>query len=336
MLTFLMDHSNRIILTAITTLLIGCAEHHFDTKPAHRIMENAHSGGSALAINADSTTLVSGGWAGRIKIWTLPEGKLLNNWKAHTSSVNGIAFIENDKTIVTAGYDQRVAMWDLNGIKRAEWNSGLPIRAFSILPGGRAITGHPDGIVRLWDLKKGKKLGEKKLGNSDIMALGVDKPGIRVVFSDRSNDVGQWNLDTGKLMTMESSPSYSRSFAYAPDGNTVYGSGWFKIFRWDTASGKINLLPTEHRGIINSIRFTPDGKLASISRQTDSSVLILDPAKGTTDAALGKHDLCGGYIAVSPNGCYAATNSDDSSVRIWKMNPECKTANFSPVATGSN
>ena len=299
-----------------------------NTKSAHRIMENAHSGGSALAINATSNTLVSGGWAGKVKIWTLPEGKLIRNWKAHSGSVNGIAFIDNDQTIVTAGYDGRVVMWDLNGNKRSEWNSGSAIRAFSLVPGGKAVSGHPDGVVRLWDLKKGEKLGEQKFKKSDIMALGVDRSGKRVAFSNFSNDAAQWNIKTGKVMEMDSSPSYSRSFAYSPDGKSVYGSGWFKIFRWSTSDGKMSVLPTEHMGIINSIRFTPDGKLATISRQTDSSVLVLDPEKGSTASALGKHELCGGYIAVAPNGCFAATNSDDSSVRIWKLNPNCKTPGY--------
>ena len=91
------------------------------------------------------------------------------------------------------------------------------------------------------------------------------------------------------------------------------------LYRWNPASGELASLKTEHRGIINNIQFTPDGQLASISRQTDSAVLFLDPLSGETSARFQKHDLCGVAVNVSPDGRYLATTSDDASVRIWKI-----------------
>ena len=314
-----------VLLLFLLLLLGGCGEHHFDTKPAHKIMQDAHSGGSALAINADSNRLISGGWAGKLKIWSLPDGKLLKQWKAHKGSVNGIYYINDDKNIVTAGYDGRVVVWNLNGQKSKEWNGGSAIRALDLVSNGRAVTGHVNGKIRLWKLSDGKKLKEQQFKKADITAVSVNKAGSKVALSNSSGRAAQWNLDDNSLVQMESSPSYSRSLTWSPDGNSIFGSGWFKIFRWAASDGKITVLPTEHTGIINDIQFTPSGKLATISRQTDSSILVLDPNSGSTLSALGKHDLCGGYVAVAPNGCFAATNSDDASVRIWKMNPDCPT-----------
>lgn len=312
-----------LLILAILLPLGGCGEHHFNTKPAYRVMQDAHSGGSAVAINSASNRLVSGGWAGKLKIWILPEGKLLKQWKAHKGSVNGIAFIDHDKSIITAGYDGRVVVWDLSGNKRYEWNSGSAIRKFALMSEGRLVTGHVNGKIRLWNLADGKKLKEQQLKGADITAVAVDKPGNRIALSDQSGRAALWNLKNDALTPMDSSPSYSRSLAFSPDEKSIYGSGWFKLFRWSAIDGKITVLPTEHTGIINDIQFTPSGKLATISRQTDSSVLVLDPKNGTTLSAMGKHDLCGGYVAVAPNGCFIATNSDDSSVRIWKLNPKC-------------
>ena len=75
-------------------------------------------------------------------------------------------------------------------------------------------------------------------------------------------------------------------------------------------------------GIIKSIQFTDGGsELASISRQTDSSVYFLDPDTGAVTRRFQQHELCGAAVAVSDNGRYLATTSDDASVRIWKLEP---------------
>jgi WD40 repeat protein len=80
----------------------------------------------------------------------------------------------------------------------------------------------------------------------------------------------------------------------------------------------LDVLDTEHEGIIQHIRFLQaPGQLASISRQTDSSILILDPASGATREFIGRHELCGDYVEVSPDGRYLVTTADDASIRIW-------------------
>jgi len=82
------------------------------------------------------------------------------------------------------------------------------------------------------------------------------------------------------------------------------------------------VLSTPHHGIIKSVEYLAAGDvLATISRQTDSSVYFLDPASGALLRRFQQHDLCGADISVSPDGRYLATTSDDASVRIWMLDP---------------
>ncbi|KHF25060.1 hypothetical protein JV46_05020 [Solemya velum gill symbiont] len=68
------------------------------------------------------------------------------------------------------------------------------------------------------------------------------------------------------------------------------------------------------------IQFGPNGDyLATISRQTDSAVLFLNPDSGQAMRRFQKHDLCGGALAVSPDGRYLSTTSDDASVRFYNL-----------------
>ena len=102
-------------------------------------------------------------------------------------------------------------------------------------------------------------------------------------------------------------------------GSGCPGGSWFRLFRWNLQDGALTILPTQHHGIIKSVEYVSNGVLATISRQTDSSVYFLDPASGETLRSFQRHELCGGDITISPEGRYLATTSDDASVRIWVL-----------------
>ena len=76
---------------------------------------------------------------------------------------------------------------------------------------------------------------------------------------------------------LPSPPTDAQDLAFAPDGAILMGSGWFNLFRWRLDDGGLQVLPTAHHGIVKSISFSRDGRtLASIGRQTDSAVYLLD------------------------------------------------------------
>lgn len=129
----------------------------------------------------------------------------------------------------------------------------------------------------------------------------------------------QWTIGDG-MVELPSPSTYSRSLVYTPDGRSLIGSGWFRLFRWDLETRRLQEIATEHNGIINSLALGGEGRrLASISRQTDSAVYFLDPHTGEVIERFQPHELCGGFVARSPDGRYLATTSDDASVRIWDL-----------------
>jgi WD40 repeat protein len=299
-------------------LLAGCSVP--PSRPPNVSHQDAHGGGNLVAFDNASSYLASGGWEGGIKLWRLPDGSHVRSWAAHTDSVEGIAFVENDRRIMTAGYDASFAEWTLDGTLIRRIPTISPITDMVLDEAARlVVTGHADGRVRLWNYPALMLASEHALHKGPIMAIAWHGNTRQLASSGEDGRVFLWQ--PGQTPTaLPSPPGDSWTLVFSPDGRQLTGSGWLDLYHWDIAAQRLQVVETDHGGIITALHYSGDGqRLASISRQTDSAVLILDAKSGVVEQRLQPHDLCGGHVRYSPNGRFIATTSDDASVRIWDL-----------------
>ncbi len=311
----------QLYVLLLLVLLAGCVTLPPQGQRADLILDDVHSsGGTALAISPDSKLLASGGTAGWLQLWRLDGGKALARWRGHKMAVTGIHFVRGGSRLISGGYDGMISEWDLKGRLKREWRTPSRIRHLVADDSAdRILTGHVDGQVRLWRLSTGELLHAWKIHEGYIGAVALDAVRGRFAASGSDGELAYWRIGE-QPRYFDQSRNISATLEFSPDGRYLYGAGWFYLYRWELASGALQHIKTEHFGRINRIAFMPDGKhLASISRQTDSSVLILDAATGKTVRRFQKHDLCGAVVTVSRDGRYMATTSDDASVRIWDL-----------------
>jgi len=307
-------------LVIVSLLLVnGCGSTHPSRAP-DVIVEDAHSGGSAVALASGAPILASGGWEGRIRVYALPGGGGIGSWQAHGGSVNGLAFTNGAERLVSAGFDGRVVEWSAEGRALRSRDTGRPVLHMVLDEAAdRMVTGHADGSVMLWRLSDWTPLEVRRVHAAAVRAVAYHGATGRVASSSRDGSVSVWRQD-GPLRQLSEPPTDAWSLLFSADGALLFGGGWFDLFRWRLSDGGLTVLDTDHSGIIKSLDLAPDGRaLASISRQTDSAVYFLDPESGATVARFRRHDLCGAAIAVSADGRYMATTSDDASVRIWRL-----------------
>jgi WD40 repeat protein len=309
------------LAAAVVALLPACAMQQA-AEPPSVVYDNVHSGGSVVAFNMAGDVLASGGWEGGVRLWSASGQQRLARWKAHDDSVNGLGFTVDDRYIITAGYDGVVARWDRGGNPIRQHQTPSPVTHMVLAATtGEMVTGHADGVVRVWRLSDFHLLQARGLHRGPVRAVAVD-PERRRYASSGADGVVQVFRESGPARQLAAPPFDSWTLAFSPDGQSLYGGGWFRLFRWHLADGSIDVLPTRHHGIIRSIQFLNGGsELATISRQTDSSVYFLDPRSGEVTREFQQHALCGASVAVSGDGRYLGTTSDDASVRIWDLAP---------------
>jgi len=297
---------------------VGCSPKQARLEPT-RIIDDAHYGGNALAVSPDGRFGASGGWAGGIRLWRLPGGAPVTRWQTSHGDLSGLMFLPGGDRLLSTGRDGFVRVWDIKGRLLQTYAVGSAVTSF--YPGGDAtsvILGHADGRVTHWTVD-GQRLGLWELSDRRITAVATDESSVRFAAGDYARRVWRWREDSPPEQ-LQTPPSYARSLVFSPVNDGLLGSGWFDLFSWPSDDVALQVIPTAHRGIVNHLEFIGDGPyVASISRQTDSAVLLLDPDTGETLVGYKKHELCGQHLALSPDGRFMISNSDDASVRFYTL-----------------
>lgn len=312
-----------ITVLLITLAAVSSCQELSDSIRSNHTLNDAHNGGSVVAFTNNSIILASGGWEGQINLWITLNAKRVRSWKAHTDSVHAIIFTNRDREITSAGYDGYIKKWDLQGklLKSVKIDDPISATAYDI-KSNLFITGHQSGRIRLYKLESLRHIRTLQVQKTEIAALAYE-PKLKLIASSATNrDVKLTYTKTAKSWSVQRPPSYSRTLAfYTRGGSTeLLGGGWFYLFSWDTITNRLKKIKTRHQGIVKSINVSPDNKtIATISRQTDSSVYLLDARSKKTKLRLRSHELCGTFIRMSPNNRYIATTSDDASIKIWDL-----------------
>ena len=306
------------LLLPLILLQSGC-QAPAEIKPAY-IHQDAHSSGNLVLIAADSALGVSSGLDGSVKLWNLGDGSLTAGWVAHDGPVYGLSFQVPGGRLITAGWDGKLKQWDMTGKLLEQVSSGSPVTTMvSDEIAGELVTGHADAGIRFWGLPRLQLLRHVPLQGARIKSIAYHAASGGYAASDTGGRVWYW-VKGQKPRQIADLSTYIRALAFNADGGQLFGGSWFDLRRWDLPAGSMQVLDTEHRGIIADIVWSQaDNNILSISRQTDSSVLALDPETGNTLATYGRHDLCGSSIDISSDGKYLMTTSDDASVRIWQL-----------------
>ncbi len=299
-------------------LLTGCASRPV-VQPTF-LLRHAHSSGSRVAVDSSGRLLASGGLAGELSLWDGKSGQRLKRWEGHQGSVYGLAFLDHDRLLASGGWDGRLVLWSRQGRKVRSLAIGAPVTALVVEADGRHFwSGQKDGHLARWNLVL-EPQEQMVLPNGGRVAALAWCDG-RLAVADTSGNLWLRRRDSA-LRHLAHLPAYLRTLAFDCKKRRLFGGSWFRLYRWQLPDGGMSILSTQHHGIITGLHWDSTRKsLFSISRQTDSSVLELDPGNGATRTDFGRHDLCGADVKVSRNGRLLVTTSDDGSVRVWRLPP---------------
>lgn len=312
-----MSNVTSILLAGWVIGLSACAL--TPTTPPQQVLETATVVRTTVAFNADASLLASGEANGQVTVWTVGTNDPPRVWSAHAGSVQGLFFLGRE-SLLTAGEDGTLAWWTANGELRRRQPAPAAIHDLAVEANQElVVTAHADGVVRRWRLHDLQPLGAQRLHRGGVRAVAYHASSQLHASSGKDGAIYLWRSGQAPR-ALAPPPTDAHDLVFSPDGATLYGAGWFRLYRWRVADGALSVVPTEHRGLIVALDLSADGRqLATISRHTDSAVQILDAATLKPITRLASHELCGTHVRFSPRERYLATTSDDATVRVWDL-----------------
>lgn len=268
-----------------------------------------------VIFSTDDKVLISGTKDGRISLWDVKTGDLIQTWKAHRETVADIKVSSDGKTIASTGKDNTVKLWNIQGnyIGRHE----QLIRNISFSPDGNSIvSASDDQTIKIWDLQG--KLIQKFTGHQDtIWSADFSPDGQSVVSGSNDKTAKIWNINGKLRKTLSGHQDGVTTAKYSPNGKLLAtGSidGFVKIWKPD---GQLVNSFQAHYDVITRLSFSPNSQMiATASHDKTIKIWALDGKLIQTIEGNGGEI---NDISFSRDGQMIASANDDNTVRLWNL-----------------
>jgi WD40 repeat protein len=308
---------------------------------------------SAVAFSPDGRTLAAVGWAGRLR--TFDTGHWKPGWEA-PANLRALSF-SRDSRLLVGGKGAAEVVWDaatgreLRRVSRA----GL-VNAFAAADGTLSATAIREGGLVLTDLKTGQERQLLRNIPSESLAFSGDESRLAAVTGDQQ--VRLFDTVTGEQVRDLGHIDGIQTIAFSPDSKLLATAGREKTVRLYTVadgsmlheltldqgansvafnddgtwlavasgdkSARIYRLPGagqiarfNHPDFVDRALFSPDSKYLITATSNEKTLRIWQPGEPRETLRIVHRDFFS--FAISPNGEYVATASQDGRVRVFQI-----------------
>jgi WD40 repeat protein len=244
----------------------------------------SRSKATSLSFSADGKTLATGWSDSQILLLDKETGRqklILKHGRESALPVIGMTFVPNSDTLISAGGDSTINLWN-------------------------TVTGERSKIL----------FGHE----TPLRTVAVSSDGNLLASGDSDALIGLWNVESGiRLRFLEEKARFVNSVAFSPDGKTLAsGTDKNQIIFWDVKTGKQRQMLQGHKGGVTSVVFSPDGRTLASAGQ-DKTVRLWDVASGKELQILSGNTKRVRVIAFSPDGATLAGGGDDKKTFLWNV-----------------
>ena len=249
-----------------------------------------------------------------------------NRLLGHDRTIFSVDTSSDGKHIVTAGEDQTVKLWQIDGtlVKTFEGHqAGVWDVAFS--PKGKLIaSASRDRTIKLWQTNGGL-LKTIQAHQDEILGVRFSPNGKIIASASRDTTVKLWTLDGKLINTLEDHQGAVWRAVFSPDGSTlatVSEDKTIKLWQLDDF-GKFQLKRTlkGHTNEIRNLTFNSTGKIIATVSQ-DSTIKLWQTDTGKLLHTLEGHISSVMGVAFTADDRQIITGSWDNTIKVWNLQGE--------------
>jgi RNA polymerase sigma factor (sigma-70 family) len=254
-----------------------------------------------FAAISSGKTVASGDKEGVIHLWDVSGGTPLRLLKGHGKSIRSLTFSPNNQTLASmaSGNETEVWLWDVATGKlllKLEQEPRITTVSFSpdgkivALGGGKPVPApfKPErgmNAVRLWDTTTGRLLRTLEGHEQPLLASCFSPDGKLLASGSLDQTIRLWDAATGKELRKWKTDQYpAQSLSFSADSKLLaVGSGGPAVHLWDVTTGEELQRPEKaHKGQVNSVAFSPDGKILATAARGggDNTIRLWEAASG--------------------------------------------------------
>jgi len=268
----------------------------------------------------DGKRIVTGGWAGSIRLWSVDTGETLLRLEDRKAQLTALAFSPDGRRLVSACADGVARLWNTTSgqpVARPLVHQKLITHAVFSPDNSLLLTASHDNTARLWEVETGHPVGSPLVHPGGVMFGAFSQDGRRIVTTSMDNMARLWDARNGEPFGQPLRQFEGVVHAdFSPDGQQLVtaSSDWIAQV-WD-------IRPRRAR----ETEFRPGGRVHSIAFRPDGTEVLTSSSDGTarrwnarTGQALGEPIHHSGPVhtaAYSPDGRRLVTASTSRSAHV--------------------
>lgn len=328
----------------------------------------AHQYGvDALAFSPDGKLLASGGCAQLngmgscvqdvVFLWDLQTHQIIGQrMLGQRSWLTALAFSPDGKSLASGGTDASIIVWDVGSqqqLGKPLQTSGSTVDSLDFSPDGTVLAAGgcgeiselensvglwhcKEGVVELWDVATGKRLGAPMRAHANAVSNVRFLPGGKTIISADLDEILSWNTETHQpadlslgasthsvlVLPSPDSRTSEMNTAISPDGKEVArsaeGVGGYEVTRWDIGSKSAIGDPLSgQKSQITALLFSPDSSLLA-SGGDDGRVVLwpLQSERREVSTLMGPPSAVTS-LAFAPDSSILASGGSDGNIILW-------------------
>jgi WD40 repeat protein len=274
---------------------------------------------AVAGFSPDGRWLVTGAKNGKGRIYDARTLRVAHILDQH-GSVQGAAFDERSRRLLTAGRDGFARLWTVDGRLVRVFPAGGPAQTALLDPTGKVIvTTSTNGLVRVFRLRSTGVLRQFVTRGKAIPNLAAIDPSARLLVTAAHDRFARvYALRSGRLLRTLAQKGFIRSVAFSPDGKLILTSGYEGRARlWDARNGRlVHELRGPDRSALSDAIFSPDGSHVAAAGN-DGTVRVWETATGYPIGIAVGHLYEATHVAFDPSGKYVISGDIGGTAKVW-------------------